>query len=192
MHNPGKDHWEVVKWILRYVNGSIDRELVFDRNKATTLDVIGFVDFDYADDLYKMRSFSGYIFTMCAGAISWKASLQSIAALSTIEAEYVATTKGMKEATWLRGLVTELRVPQVSTVVFSDSQSAIHLTKNDAYHPKTKHISVKYHYVRDTIVAWEIVVKKVHTSENPVDMLTKPLAIAKLEHCLDLVSVHSM
>ena len=66
------------------------------------------------------------------------------------------------------------------------------MTKNDTYHSKTKHISVKYHYVRDIIVAGEIVVKKVHTSENPADMLIKPLPITKFEHCLDLVGVHSM
>jgi len=104
MHNLRKDHWEDVKWILRYVKGSIDRGLVFDRNKATTLDVVGFVDSGYAVDLDKRRSISGYIFTMCAGAILWKASLQSIAALSTTEAEYIAATEGVKEATWLRGL----------------------------------------------------------------------------------------
>jgi len=97
----------------------------------------------------------------------------------------------VKKATWLRGLVTELGVPQGTTVVFLDSQSAIHLTKNIAYHSKTKHISVKYHYVRNTIVAGEIVVKKVHTSKNPTDMLTKP-TIAKFKHRLDLIGVHSM
>jgi len=82
---------------------------------------------------------------MCAGAISWKASLQSIAALSTTEAEYVATIEDVKEATWLSGLVIELGVPQGTTVVFSNSQNAIHLTKNDAYYSNTKHIIVKYH-----------------------------------------------
>lgn len=90
----------------------------------------------------------------------------------------------------MRGLVTELGVPHANTVVFSDSQSVIHLTKNDAYHSKTKHISVKYHYVRDT--ALEIAVRKVHISENPADMLTKPLPITKFEHCLDLVGIHSI
>ena len=59
-----------MEWILRYVKDSIDRGLVFDRNKAATLDIIGFVDFDYAGDLDKRRPISGYIFTMCAGAIS--------------------------------------------------------------------------------------------------------------------------
>jgi len=98
----------------------------------------------------------------------------------------------VKEATWLRGLVIELGIPQATTVVFSDSQSAINLTKNDAYHSKTKHISVKYYYVRDTVAAGEIVVKKVHTSENPADMLTKPLLMAKFKHCLNLVSIRSI
>jgi len=66
-------------------------------------------------------------------------------------------------------------------VVFLDSQSSIHLTKNNAYHSKTKHISFKYHYVRDTVTAGEITARKIHTSENP-----------EFEHCLELVSVHSI
>ena len=84
-------------------------------------DVVGFVDSDYGGDLDRRRSLSGYIFTLCSGSISWKAYLQSIAALSTTEAEYVAATEGVKEATWLRGLILELGVSQNTTVVFSDS-----------------------------------------------------------------------
>ena len=72
---------------------------MFDRSRATTLDVAGFVDSTYT-------GISGYIFTMCTRAISWKASFQSIAAPSTTEAMYVDATEGVKEVTWLRGLVT--------------------------------------------------------------------------------------
>jgi len=111
MHNPGKGHWEAVKWILHYVKGTVNKGLVFDRNKAGTYDVTSFVDSDYAGDLDRRRSISWYIFTMCTGAISWKALLQSIAALSTTEAEYITAAEGVKKATWLRGLVIELRVP---------------------------------------------------------------------------------
>jgi len=128
---------------------------------------------------------------MCEGAILWKASLQSIVALSTTKAKYVAATEGVKEATWLRGLVTKLGVSQGTTVAFLDSQSTIHLTKNDAYHSKTKHISVKLHYARDTVAARNVV-RKVRTSKNPTDMLTNSLPIAKSKHCLDLVGVHSI
>jgi len=95
------------------VKGLINRGLVFDRNKAATLDVVGFIDSDYTSDLDKRRSICGYILTMCSGAIFVEASRQSIAALSTTEAEYIAATEGVKKATWLRGLVTELGVPQV-------------------------------------------------------------------------------
>ena len=190
MHNPGKDHWSAVKWIFGYLKGTSDIGLVFD--KTTTNDVVGFVDSDYGGDLNRRRSLSGYIFTLCNGAISWKATLQSIAALSTTEAEYIAATEGVKEALWLRGLVNELGLAQDTLVVFCDSQSAIHLTKNSRYHNKTKHIDVKYHFIRDTVVVGKVVVKKIHTSENPVDMFTKPLPNAKFQHCLDLIGLYSV
>jgi len=70
IRNPKKDHLEAVKWILRYVKRSVDRELVFDRNKVATLDVAGFVDSDYTGDLDRRVSILGYIFTICVGAIS--------------------------------------------------------------------------------------------------------------------------
>jgi hypothetical protein len=111
------------------VKGSFDLGLVFNANKVTSGDVTRFVDSDYGDDLDKGRSISTYIFSLCTGAISWKASLQSIATLSTAEAEYVAATESVKEATWLRGLILELDISQDTTVVFSDSQSAIHLSR---------------------------------------------------------------
>ena len=86
MHNPGKNNCEAIKWVLRYVKGSLDRCLVFDKSKTATYDVVGFVDSNYDGDLDCRRSTLGYIFTRCACAISWKASLQPIAALSTTEA----------------------------------------------------------------------------------------------------------
>ncbi|KAH0754754.1 hypothetical protein KY290_025024 [Solanum tuberosum] len=169
----------------------VNHSLVFDKNKVISNDVVGFVHSDYGGDLDRRRSLSRYIFILCSGSISWKSYLQSIAALSTTEAEYVAATKSVKEATWFHGLILELGAPQETMVVFSDSQSTIHLTKNDAYHSKTKHSTVKYHYIRDTMTKGEIVVKKVQTSENPVDMLTKPLSLAKFKHFLHLSSVYN-
>lgn len=107
--------------------------------------------------LHRRHSISCYIFALCANAISWKASLQSIAVLSTTEAEYVAAIEGVKEAIRLRCLLIELGAAQGTTIVFSDSQSAIHLTKND-FHSKIKNIIAKYHFVQDVIAAREIVI----------------------------------
>jgi len=173
------------------VKGSLDRCLILGKSKTATYDVAGFVDSDYSGDLDHMHSISRYIFTLCAGSISQEASMQSIATLSIIEAKYIVATEGVKEAVWLRGLISELGISQGLTIVFWDSQSAIHLTKNDVYHSKTKHISIKHHYIRDTIATGEISVKKVHGLENPADMLIKPLLIAKFQHCLDLVGIQS-
>ena len=119
----------------------------------------------------------------------WKHPYNLLWVLSTNEVGYITAIEGVKEATWLRGLITKLRISQGVTTVFSNGQSAIHLTKNDAYHSKTKHINIKYHYVRDTIATGGIIVKKVHTLENPADVPTKPPPIAKFQHCLHLVSI---
>ena len=73
-----------------------------------------------------------------------------------------------------------------------DSQSAIYLAKNQVYHARTKHIDVKFHKTRELIVTGDIVLEKVHTSENAADMLTKPVITTKFKHCLDLVNVSSL
>lgn len=79
--------------------------LIFSTDKPNEL-VIGYVDFDYAGDLDKRRSLTGYVFTLPGSATSWKETLQSIIALSTTKAEYIAITKAVKEALWLQGLVS--------------------------------------------------------------------------------------
>jgi len=191
MHNPRQSHWSAVKWIFWYLKGTSSIGFVFDRKMAITNDVVGYVDSNYGGDLDRRRSFSGYIFTLCNSAISWKATLQSIAALSTAEAEYISATEGVKEAIWLRGLVNELGLTQGVVTVFCDSQSAIHLTKNNRYHDKTKHIDVKRHFIRDIVVAGEIVIEKIHTPENPADMLTNPLPNTKFQHYLDWVGLYN-
>ncbi|KAJ8640321.1 hypothetical protein MRB53_017015 [Persea americana] len=87
--------------------------------------VIGYVDSDFAGDLDRRRSLTGYVFTFVSGAISWKAALQSKDVLSTTEAEYMAATEAVKEAIWLAGLVGDLGLEQKLVIVFYDSQSAI-------------------------------------------------------------------
>ena len=96
MHNHDKQHWEAVKWILRYLKGSPDIGLVFDRHKSDPGGIVGYVDTDDGGDLDRRRSLSAYIFTLCGSAINWYSSLQSVAALSTTEAEYIAATEGVK------------------------------------------------------------------------------------------------
>jgi hypothetical protein len=186
MANPGKAHWEAVKWILRYLKGTINTALCFGED---TCQISGFVDSDYAGDLDRRRSTTGYVFKIHGAPVSWRSMLQSTVALSTTEAEYMAVAEGVKEALWLRGLLGDLGVEQERVRLMCDSQSAIHLAKNQVHHARTKHIDVRYHFVRDVIEEGHISLTKVHTDENPADMLTKVVTGSKFQHCLNLLNI---
>ena len=133
-----------MKWVLQYLRGTSDYCITY--NKSSEF-VCGYVDFDFAGDLDKRRPTSGYVFTLAGGAISWMSKLQNIVALSTTEAEYIAASHACKEAVWLKGLFGEFGRLQDNIKLFCDSQSAIHVAKNSAYHSKSKHIPIKYHFV---------------------------------------------
>eukprot|EP00253_Pinus_taeda_P020701 PITA_20701 len=99
-------------------------------------------------DLDKRSSKSRYVFTLAVGVISWMSKLHNIVGLSTTEAEYIATSHPCKEVIWLKGLFGEFGRLHDNVKLFCDSQSEIHLAKNLAYHSKSKHIPIKYHFVR--------------------------------------------
>ena len=105
MSNPGKPHWEAVKWILRYLKGTSDYVLCFGRNHAQ---LQGFSDSDLAGDREKCRSTTGYVFTFAGAAISWASRLQHCVALSSAEAEYLALSEGAREMIWLQRLLSDL------------------------------------------------------------------------------------
>ena len=142
MDRPGKSHWQAVKWIFQYLKGSTNIGLCFDRKTNFDCKIFGYSDSDFAGDLDRRRSLTGYAFILSGSAISWKATLHSIVALSTTEAEYMPVIETVKEAIWLWGLVEDLGLHQGVITVFCDSQSAIHLTKHQMYHERTKHIDV--------------------------------------------------
>ncbi|KAH9804147.1 hypothetical protein KPL71_002018 [Citrus sinensis] len=192
MGNPGKMHWSAAKWILRYLCGSSDSGILFSRDNKVTSKVIGYVDSDFAGDLDKRRSTTGFVFTMCGGAVSWKASLQSVVALSTTEAEYIALTEAVKEAKWIRGIISEMGLTQDTIPICCDSSSAIQLSKNSKYHERTKHVDVRLHFIREEIERGVVDVVKISTEVNPADALTKPIPTVKFRNSLSLIGVTSL
>ena len=91
----------------------------------------------------------------------------------------MAATQACKEAIWLKRLLAELNVEQDEFVIHCDSQSALHLAKNPAFHSRTKHIDVQYHFIRDVIEDGVVRLQKIHTDVNPADILTKPVTREK-------------
>ncbi|GJY19058.1 retrotransposon protein, putative, ty1-copia subclass [Tanacetum coccineum] len=187
--NPGKKHWEAVKWILKYLKGAIDVGLVYGRDQGKHVDVDGFVDADYAKDPDKGRSITGYVFMVHGCVVSWKATLQHVVALSTTEAEYMALTEAVKESIWLKGLLIELGVNLRSVVVNCDNQSSIHLSRNAMFHERTKHINVRYHFIREIVESKEIEVAKIGTKDNAADAFTKVVLGPKFKYCMEILGV---
>jgi len=161
MSKPLKDHRQAVKWILRCIVGTMDRKLCYKNEGGLALE--GYCDSYYAADKEKRRSTSGVVFTFGGNTISWRSSLQKVVALSSTKAEYMALTYATKKAVWLKGLVNELGFTQRSVNIHCDSQSAIALAKNAVYHERTKHIDVKYHFIRELVSNGEIQVLKIDT-----------------------------
>jgi hypothetical protein len=187
MANLGKEHWNVVQWIFRYLCGTSKACLKFGRTGGG---LVGYVDSDYAADLDKRRSLTCYVSTVGGCAVSWKATLQDVPAQSTTEAEYMAINKACKEAVWLKGLFAELCGDNSCIKLFYDSQSAIYLTKDQMFHERTKHIDIKYHYVRDVVARGKLQLCKISTHDNPADMMTQPVPVAKFELCSSLVGIN--
>lgn len=151
MRNPGRPHWDASKWVLRYLKGTLNKGLLYSKCENFEDSIVGFVDSDYAADLDKRMSLTGYIFTLFRNVISWKSSLQSVVALSSTEAEYIAQADSVKEAIWLQGSIAKMLSRVLEVKLHCDNQSAIALSKNPTFHNRTKHIDVRFHFVREVI-----------------------------------------
>lgn len=180
LSNPGREHWNAVKWIMRYLRGTSNMKLCFGNEKPV---LVGYTDSDMAGDIDSRRSTSGYLITYAGGAVAWQSRLQKCVALSTTESEFIAATEACKEMLWMKKFVHELGFTQEKYVLYCDSQSAIHLGKNSTFHARSKHIDVRYHWIRDVLEAKLLELEKIHTNDNGADMLTKALPRGKFEAC---------
>jgi hypothetical protein len=180
MNDLHKENWMEIKWILKYLRGTTSHALCFGGSSVV---LQGYVDLDMAGDKDSRRSTTGYVFTMGGTIVSWISKLQKVVALSTTEAEYVTSTEASKEVIWLQRIMEELGKKKENSRLYSDSQSAIHLANNLAFHSKTKHIQLRYHFIRSVLENGQLKLEKIHTSHNPADMLTKVVTREKLSSC---------
>ena len=174
MSKPNKEHWAAAKRVLRYIKGTLQFGLYFER--SDNFELIGYSDADWAGDVDTRKSTSGYIFMLGKATVAWASKKQSVVALSTTEAEYIALCSATQEAVWLRRLLQSLREGQARpTTIFEDNRGAISLSKNPKDHTRTKHIDIKYHYVRDAVQNNEIDIQPCETKQMIADNLTKGL-----------------
>jgi hypothetical protein len=167
-------HWVAVKRIIRYLNTTKDYRLVYSGDHHDGL--ICYADASWASDLDTRRSTTGYLFKLDGNLISWKSQRQSTVALSSTEAEYMGLSAATQEAIWLKRLLSELKMYEDKTVVIhQDNQGAIALAKNPVFHQRTKHIDLRYHFIREQIEGKQVEVYYTPTGEMQADFLTKNL-----------------
>ena len=146
MVDPRRVHQTIMKHILHYIRGTMEYGLVYERRGSVQL--VGFTDVDWAGFVEDQKSTSGCYFSIGSRVVSWFSKKQKSIALSQAEAEYMATCEGM----WLRKLLAGLfKWEQEPTIVHCDNQSGIRLSKNPVFHDRSKHIDIRYHFLRDCV-----------------------------------------
>ena len=137
----------------------------------------GYCDADWAGDVQERRSTTGYVFFVGKGVVSWNCRKQPTIALSTTEAEYMATSQCTKEAIWIRKLMEDVGYVQEEAMpIMCDNQGCIALAKNPKHHSRTKHIDVQHHFIREKLEQGIIALKYCPTQAMVADVLTKALA----------------
>lgn len=187
MANPGPADVKLVKKIIRYVKGTKDQGLTY--KSGTVMELISYSDSDYAGCEATRRSTSGALFMLAGGAVGWSSKRQRTVALSTCEAEYVAAACAAKELLWMKRLLKEMIGIFKTQILYIDNQSAIKLINNKMTNDRSKHIDVKYHFIRELVENGQIIPEFVGTRDQLADIFTKPLnsdLIAKFKNEIGL------
>jgi hypothetical protein len=188
MVDPRRVHLIAVKHVMRYLKGTMDYGLKYVVDSEISL--LGYSDSDWVGSVANQKSTLGCCFTLGSGMISWISKKQSCVALSTAEAEYVAACATSHEAVWLQKLLTGLfDIAMEATCILCDNQSCIKLSENLVFHDRSKHIEIRYHYIRDMVQKGAVRLQYVATDEQVVDVLTKSLSRMKFEYFRDKLDV---
>jgi hypothetical protein len=192
LNDPRRCHWTAALRVLKYLRGTVDLVLCFQREEENHLfTLIGYSDADWAGDVASRRSTTGYVFLLCGAAISWKTKLQTSVALSTCEAELMALSDAGREAIWLKRMSGEL-VQQFSSepiTINEDNQAARLLVQDQRFSERTKHVALRHFFVREEVAKGTITVPYCPTNLMIADILTKALqrvAFERLRRMLGL------
>ena len=180
LENPGPAEWVMLKHVLRYLKGSMNSGLIYQKSN-NGLSLAGYSDSDWASSEDR-RSTTGYYFSLSHDGppVSWKSRKQPTTALSSCEAEYMAFTECVQEACFLQMLLSEIIPISEPIAIYGDNQGAIALIKNPIVSNRSKQIDVKHHFVREKFASKFIDVVYVSTDDNVADVFTKPITKNKL------------
>ncbi|GJT24720.1 putative ribonuclease H-like domain-containing protein [Tanacetum coccineum] len=174
---PKVSHLHAVKRIFRYLKHQPKLGLWYPKDSPFHLEA--FSDSDYAGDNHDRRSTSGGCQYLGRRLVSWQCKKQTIVAISSTEAEYVAAASCCAQVLWMQNQLLDYGFNFMNTEIHIDNESTICIVRNPVLHSKTKHIQIRHHFIRDCYEQRLINVVKVHTDDNVADLLTKGFDLAR-------------
>ncbi|XP_012850949.1 PREDICTED: uncharacterized protein LOC105970659 [Erythranthe guttata] len=171
--NPKECHLSAVKRIIRYVSGTTDFGIWYSMDTNTTL--AGFSDADWASDADDRKSTTGGCFYLGNNLVSWYSKKQNSISLSTAESEYIAAGSCCAQLLWMKQMVCDYGISQDLLHIYCDNMSAINISKNPVQHSRTKHIEIRYHFIRNLVEEGTVSLEYVTTEKQLADIFTKPL-----------------
>jgi len=185
LQGSNEEHWIAAKRVLRYLKGTREVGLKYTGNSTGSFTLVGYADADYAGDKDNRRSTSGYAFTLSHGEIvnmiDWRAKQQEVVALSSAESELISACSATQTAIYIRQVLMDLGLKQYEpTMIMEDNQACIAMSNNPITHKRTKHIDVRYHFVREKVESKEVELVYLPTQYQLADILTKPLSNIRL------------
>ncbi|KAL0332850.1 UNVERIFIED_CONTAM: Retrovirus-related Pol polyprotein from transposon TNT 1-94 [Sesamum calycinum] len=180
MNEPSKLHFAAAKRILRYLQDTRKLGITYVKEKENKL--IEYTNSDWVGSVDDRKSTSGYVFYLETKIILYASKIQKSIALSSAEAEYIASTETACEAIWLRRILRDVEQQQEApTKILCDNMSTIAMTKNPVFHARSKHIELRHHVIRNCVRNLDIYLEFINTNEQLVDGFIKAVSSEKIE-----------
>jgi hypothetical protein len=192
VERPGQAHWTAVKRVFRYLQGTRNFGITYRRN-ATSLNA--YCDADWAGDVSDRKSTSGFVLMLSGGPVIWKSAKQKCTALSTVEAEYIAASDATREIIWASRFIQEIDPQQIKDSPITlkiDNNGARELANNSMISQRTKHIDIRYHFIRESIKSGAILLQRCPSKDMTADVLTKALPAIRFCECREEMGIKEL
>ena len=178
MLNPIEDHLKKALHIVKYLSTTPDLALHFSGGKSI---LNAYYDSDWAGNLETRCSTSGYAIFLGKDLVSWHSHCQATVALSSTEAEYMSMCNCAQQILWIQSNFCKCHLTLDHSIMFGDDKGALHLVQNPVMEGRSKHIDIKYYFLRECVKNKSFLLDYVSTDQQEVDLMTKNLTVQKFQ-----------